>query len=71
MSVVIRLNAAEERKALPILLRHSPGIILPGRTYVLSPEAVRALQDAGVRFTRVGGETDPPSVPGVPAGERV
>jgi hypothetical protein len=29
MNVVIRLSAKEEARALPILLRHSPGTILP------------------------------------------
>ena len=54
MGVVIRLSAVEERKALPILLRHSPGTILKGRTYVLSVEAARALQKEGIRFTPLG-----------------
>ena len=33
---VIQLTTEAEEKALPILLRHSPGMVLPGRTYVLS-----------------------------------
>ena len=40
MSVIIRLTSREERRALPILLRHSPGAVLPDRTYILRPEAV-------------------------------
>ena len=71
MRVVIRLSAAEERKALPILLRHSPGTILPDRTYILTVEAVRALQEAGIGMTQLGSEADPPGVEGVPAGERI
>lgn len=70
MSVIIRLSAAEERKALPILLRHSPGTILPDRTYVISVDAARELQEAGIRFTPVGGKSEPPHLEGVPAGER-
>ena len=50
MKVVIRLSAKEELRALPILLRHSPGKILPGRTYVISEEAAKALRDAGIVF---------------------
>jgi hypothetical protein len=54
--VVIRLTAKQEEKALPILLRHSPGTVLPERTYVISEDAVRALRQAGVEFTEVGSE---------------
>ena len=50
MKVIIRLSAREELRALPILLRHSPGVVLPDRTYILSVEAVRALRSAGVKF---------------------
>jgi hypothetical protein len=71
MKVTIRLSAREELKALPILLRHSPGTLLPDRTYVISPEAVRALREAGVRFTELASETDPPSLEGAEAGERI
>jgi hypothetical protein len=56
--VVIRLSQKEELKALPILLRHSPGTILKGRLYIIREDAARALQDAGVKFkliTRVAG----------------
>jgi len=51
MKVVIQMSAREELKALPILLRHSPGMVLPERTYILSEQAVEALRQAGVRFT--------------------
>jgi hypothetical protein len=71
MKMVIRLSATEELKALPILLRHSPGTILSERTYVISPEAVRALQDAGIKFTQLASETHPPKPTGAPAGERI
>jgi hypothetical protein len=71
MPVVIRLSAAEERKALPILLRHSPGTILPDRTYVLTEEAVLALEEAGIRFTPLGSAGNPPRMQGAPAGERI
>jgi hypothetical protein len=51
MQVIIRFSVQEELKALPILLKHSPGMVLPDRTYVISVEAARALREAGVRFT--------------------
>ncbi|MCI0357472.1 MAG: hypothetical protein L0211_03180 [Planctomycetaceae bacterium] len=54
MNVVIRLTSREEAKALPVLLRHSPGTVLPDRTYILQQEAVQALRAAGVRFTELG-----------------
>jgi len=44
MKVIVHLTKEEEAKALPILLRHSPGMVLPHRTYVLSEDALRALQ---------------------------
>ena len=50
MKVIIRLTEDAEVEALPILLRHSPGMVLPQRTYVLSEEAFRALREAGIRF---------------------
>jgi hypothetical protein len=71
MKVAIRLTAREELKALPILLRHSPGMILPGPTYIVSVEAARALREAGVQFTEVGTEANPPDPHGVASGERV
>ena len=52
MKVIIHLTSREELRALPILLRHSPGMALPNRTYVLGEEAVTALREAGVRFTQ-------------------
>jgi len=40
MKTIIQMSEAEEAKALPILLRHSPGIVLPHRIYVASEDAV-------------------------------
>jgi len=53
MKIIIRLTARQEAKALPILLRHSPGMVLPDRTYVLSEEAVTKLRDVGIRFQEI------------------
>ncbi len=53
MKIIIHLSSDEEAKALPILLRHSPGMILPGRTYVLGEDAVGSLRNAGIRFTQL------------------
>ena len=39
MKMIIQLSEAEEAKVLPILLRHSPGTVLPNRLYVVSEDA--------------------------------
>lgn len=70
MTVVIRLTSRDEAKALPILLRHSAGMVLPDRTYVLHQEAVDALRAAGVKFTELSRESSVPAV-GAVAGERI
>ncbi len=71
MRLVIRLNAKEELKALPILLRHSAGMALPDATYVVSREAAQALRGAGVLFSEVSSEVGAPSLQGAIPGERV
>ena len=71
MKLVIRLSAREELKALPILLRHSPGMGLPDRTYVINAEAARALREAGVQFTEITSEAERPRIKGAGAGERI
>ena len=70
MKVIIRLTKEAEAVALPILLRHSPGMVLPERTYLLAEDAIRALRRAGVPFAEVGRETLVPALEEV-AGERV
>src|SRR5262249_11958993 len=71
MKVVIQMSRKEELKALPIIYRHSPAMVLPNGTYVLSDGAVDALRNAGVRFKEVSRETDVPGPKEVGAGERV
>jgi len=70
MKVIVRFSAKEELKALPILLRHSPGMVLPYRTYVLSAEAVRTLRDAGIQFKELASDREPPGG-GAASGERI
>jgi hypothetical protein len=53
MKAVIRFTKAEKARALPILLRHSPGTVLPNRTYVLDEEAVALLRKSDIRFARL------------------
>lgn len=71
MKVVIKLSKREEEKALPILWRHSPGVALPERKYVIEEDAARALSDAGVRFTELSRESSAPNADGVTVSERV
>lgn len=71
MEKVIRLTEREEAKALPILLRHSPGVVLPNRTYILGHQAVQALQDAGIAFRELSRTGLAAAGEGVASGERI
>jgi len=71
MNVVIRLTKGEEAKALPILLRHTPGTVLQNRTYVVSATAVAKLRRSGVEFAELSRESSAPSLEGAGSGERV
>jgi hypothetical protein len=71
MSVVIQMTEVEEAKALPILLRHSPGTILSDRTYVLSEEVVKSLRAAGISLRELSRESAAPIIEGVGAVERI
>ena len=66
MKVIIQLTGDQEAIALPILLRHCPGMVLPERIYVLSEEALRALRDAGVWFSELSREAFAPGLEEVP-----
>jgi hypothetical protein len=70
VKVIIQLTPDQEAKALPILLRHSPGMVLPRRTYVLSENALRALRNAGIGFSELSREAAAPTLEET-AGERV
>ena len=71
MKAVIQFTKPEEVRALPILLRHSPGAALPNRTYVLDEEAVAELRKSGVEFVVLSRESHAPGLEGVGSGERV
>ena len=71
MKAVIQFTKPEEARALPILLRHSTGTILPNRTYVLDEESVSELRKSGIRFVTLSHESAAPGLEGVGAGERV
>lgn len=71
MKVVIQMSEDEEVKALPILLRHSPGMILRNGTYVVTVDAARRLRQEGIEFAELGREAAAPGVEGVGSGERI
>ena len=71
MKVVIQMSPDEELKALPILLRHSPGMMLQNGTYVLTADAARRLREEGVHFTELGREAAAAGFEGVESGERI
>lgn len=69
--VVIRFAVRDEARALPVLLRHSPAMVLPERTYVVSVEAARTLQERGVKFTLLCSQASDPGSGGPSPGERI
>ena len=71
MKVVIRFTSDEEAKALPILLRHSPGAVLQNRTYLVNSDSATELRHAGIQFTELSRESNAPNREGVGSGERV
>jgi hypothetical protein len=71
MNIVLQFTAEEEAKALPILLRHSPGSILPNRTYIVEQSAAQALQDAGVAYREVRPQLKLPVIEDLSIGERI
>lgn len=71
MKAVIQFTKPEEARALPILLRHSAGAVLPNRTYVLEEDTVAELRKSGIRFVALSRESQAPSLERVASGERV
>lgn len=71
METVVQILAADDTKAWSLLQRHSPGMALPNRTYVVTSDAIKVLREAGVRFTEVSRAAARPRTEGALAGERV
>jgi hypothetical protein len=71
VKIVIQFTKPEEARALPVLLRHSAGTILPDRTYVLDEKAVAELGKAGIGFLTLSRESQAPGMQGAMRGERV
>ncbi len=71
MRVIIQVAAKDQAKAWALLVRHSPGTALPNRTFIVSPEAVRALRKAGIKFKEISRESGQPTSGGAVTGERI
>jgi len=71
VNTIVQFSAEEELKALGILLRHSPGTILPNRTYVIDVSAAQALRDAGILFREIPPQINLPVVEDLSIGERI
>jgi hypothetical protein len=71
VNVVVQFSEEEELKALGILLRHSPGTILPNRTYILEAAALQALREAGISFRQIQPQLNLPVVEDLSIGERI
>jgi len=64
-------SAAEEAKAVPMLLRHAPGIVLPNRLSIVSDAAVQQLYEAGVQCPVLSREANAAPLEGVGSGARI
>jgi hypothetical protein len=71
MKTVIQVSASDDAKAWGILQRHSPGVALPNRTFVITDAAARALAKAGIRFKELSREPDALASEGLVVGERI
>jgi hypothetical protein len=71
MNTVIQFTKDEEAKALPVLLRHSPGTVLPSQTYVVEDAVLKALRAAGVLFREVRPQLNLSALGDVSVGERI
>ncbi len=71
MSAILQFSSDDEAKALPILLRHSPGTVLANRTYVVEDAVVNELRNAGVAFQEVAPTLNLSFAEDNPIGERI
>ncbi len=71
MRMVIQVAEADDAKAWALLQRHSPGVALPNRTFVVSQEAAEALRQSAIRFVVLSSDAHTFTREGVTAGERI
>jgi hypothetical protein len=68
MNTVIKVSRRGSAKAWVLLVRHSPGVALADRVFVLTGDAVHAPREAGIRFTELSRAT---STSGMTTGARI
>jgi len=71
MKVVIQVAKTDDAEAWAMLQRHSSGVALPNRTFVVSQEAVEAFRQAGIQFQVLSDDARTLTEEGVGAGERI
>ncbi len=71
MRIVIQVSAGDDAKAWDLLQRHSPGVALPQRRFVVSEAAARALKEANIRFVELSRDAGIDNREGKLAGERI
>jgi len=71
MKIVIQVAQRDDAKAWAVLQRHSAGVALPNRTFVVSPEAAGELRRQKVDFVVLSDDSTPFLGQGVAAGERI
>lgn len=71
MKIAIQVSARDSAKALEVLVRHSAGMALPNRIYVVSEDAVKELRKKRVQFKEITREGVPPTLNGAVKGERI
>lgn len=71
MKVVIQVAERDDARAWALLQRHSAGVALPNRTFVVSEDAAAALRQAEVGFAVLSIDTDRATEKGVALGERI
>lgn len=54
MTIAIQFTAKQELRALPIIITHSPGMMLPKRTYLLHRDVVEELRKKRIGFKLIG-----------------
>ena len=54
MTLAIQFTAKQELRALPIIITHSPGMMLPKRTYRLHRDVVEVLRKKRIGFKLLG-----------------
>jgi hypothetical protein len=71
MKVVIRISKRDDTKAWGVLQRHSPGVALPNRMFVVSSAAADELRRQKIDFVVLSDDAAPHLGQGVTAGERI